>query len=110
MDIKEIEKLTDDIFSSEDARTPEVREKLEEILQYFLQSHKKAEGVVLHSITEKQFVRLILMSQKLVISAMTAEGNPEMFVVEQAMGDSITKYSHNLVLFVLGALYEDGVL
>ena len=67
-----------------------------------------AQGVLEERITEKELVRYLLGVQKTCVAALMSSGNMSIFAADA--DNTLTAYTHTVVLTVIGGLIEDEIL
>jgi len=112
MSIKSIADTYEEILSKESAENAyadaDLRNKLTGNMKEFERFAKLAQDVVLERISEKDFVRFMLMVQRAVSAMIITEGREGLLLAE--LEGSLQGYTHTVALAIIGALIEDEVL
>lgn len=111
MSIKSIVGFFEDIKSRDisEAFNPS-KENQQQAVEAFKEMEKNtgvAQEEILSRITEEEFVKFMLMVQKMTIVSAVSEGKPELAMVRDS---SLQSYTHSVVLAVIGALIEEEIL
>lgn len=110
MGIKRINEIYDAIkgASADNLFSDQLYDMSRESLTEFERAAENAKNIILGSIDEREFVKLMMMAQKITVSAGLLDGNRQTFLAD--MSGELQGYTHTVVLAVIGALIEDEIL
>ena len=92
----------------ENLKNEEMAESVYSLVGELRDDTEVATSTILASMTEEQFVKLLLMIQKMSVSLGVAEGETQ--VLKADMSGELQGYTHTVVLAVIGELIQDEVL
>lgn len=109
MSIKTIVSLSHEIESSEtNEMTEDVLYRIREITEDMQRWAESGTKMVQSRMNEKDFVRFLDMIQTAITGAMAVTGIPALALVD--LSGDLQPYTQTVVLSVIGALYEEGII